>query len=176
MDKMLYDDERIAELLRSQREHNWDLEKSINWQQGIDFNKYLVPLNDEALLFPGASEEQRKAISQMMGLMIATSIFEMEETLIRLKQESLTTLLEKYPVGPEFAELGEQFFDEEVKHSQAFKRYVEMFATKANIDLNTLREVLPLIENTATEAFFAHHLKFGGMLYRRIVSFRCQRV
>ena len=69
-------------------------------------------MDENALLFPGASKEQRLAISQAMGMIIGACIYEMEESLIRLRKECWEDYHRDMPVSPEFEELGDQFFGE----------------------------------------------------------------
>jgi hypothetical protein len=166
----LYDEESLAKLAALQRKHAWDLEEEIDWGRGIDLQKPLVALDGDALLFPGASAEQRLAISQMMGLVIAAAIFEMEECLIRLRRESWESLRDRMPVGPEFSELGELFFEEELKHSTAFKRYTENYAHALGVDLKELLGVLPALENTRTEKLIKVDLKTRGQTFWWIVA------
>ena len=82
----------------------------INWEKKIDLTRPLIALDEHAFLFPGASKEQRLVISQMMGLIIARCVTEMEECLVRLRPLCWEKLKRKFPVSPEFNELGDQFF------------------------------------------------------------------
>ena len=166
----LYDEKSLAELTRFQREKNWDFEDDIDWDIAIDLNKPLVALDENALLFPGSGQEERLAISQMMGLIIATAICEMEECLARLRKECWDDFHARWPVSPEFQELGDQFFEEEKKHSAAFRRYMKKFAEAANVDLASLTEVLPSIHGTKTEWILRNNLKGGGQMFWWIVA------
>ncbi|MEW6056787.1 MAG: hypothetical protein AB1540_09240 [Bdellovibrionota bacterium] len=166
----LYDEESLIKMVELQKATQWDLEKAIDWQLPIDLNKPLVPLDEKALFFPGAGKEERLAISQMMGLVIAAAICEMEESLIRLRSVGWDQLAAKYPVNPEFVELGEQFFAEEEKHSEAFRRYLKKFADTAGIEFEVLREVLPVIESTKTEFILRKNLELGGYSFWWIVA------
>ena len=166
----LYNEESLGKLASQQRKHAWDLEKGSTWGRGIDFTKPLVALDRDALLFPGASREQRLAISQMMGLVIAAAIFEMEECLIRMRREAWESLRDRMPVGPEFSDLGELFFQEELKHSTAFKRYTEMYAHGLGLELKELLAVLPALENTRTEKLLRVDSKIHGHTFWWIVA------
>lgn len=165
-----YDEQSIARLASLQRERAWDLEKSIAWETRIDLNKPLVPLDEDAILFPGASREERLAISQMMGLIIASSIFELEECLIHLKHECWDKIHRRFPVSPEFTDLGELFFIEERKHSTVFRRYVDKFAEEAGIDPAALRAILPQVRKSKTEFLIKQDLKSGGQSFWWIVA------
>ncbi len=166
----LYDDLSLKSLLHLQLEKEWDLEHSIPWEKGVDLTKPFVPLDQEALFFPDSSKEERLVISQMMGVIIATSICEMEECLLRLKKIAWTNPINKHPVSPEFLAFGEQFFIEEQKHSTAFRRYLCEFAQKVNLDLHELRGILPLVEGTITERILRKNLEGGGCAFWWVVA------
>lgn len=166
----LYDEKSISKLITLQKDNHWDLEKSIPWSDGINLDKYLIPLDDDAILFPGISLEQRKALSHLFGLVICASIFEMEETLLKLRKEAWVQFYESIPVSPEFVELGDLFFEEEQKHSQCFKRYSELYANTVGIDYQDLRDILPIIDQTKTEWILKQQLKRKGASFWWIVA------
>ncbi len=136
----------------------------------MDISKPLVPLDQDAILFPGASQEQRFAISQIMGLFIAASIYEMEETLIRLRKECWRDIHRKMPVCPEFVELGDLFFEEEKKHSEMFRRYVKKFSASIGVDDDVLGSILPVIEGTMVESILKRNVGKGGQSFWWIVA------
>ncbi|MGE4234418.1 MAG: diiron oxygenase [Bacteriovoracia bacterium] len=166
----LYDEESLEKQLRQQKKHAWDLEKDIDWSTGIDLNRPLVPLDDKACFFPGSSKEEKLVISHMMGLVITMSICELEESLERLENECWAKVISRHPVSPEFNELGEQFFVEEVKHSRAFRRYLNYFANSAGVDLEDLKRILPKVEESATEKFVRKNLDNRGHVFWWMVS------
>ncbi|MBI3556303.1 MAG: hypothetical protein HY074_08575 [Deltaproteobacteria bacterium] len=166
----LYDEAALSDLVKMQRENGWSLEESIDWSVTLDLSKPLVALDEEALFFPGASREERLAVSQIMGLIIAASICEMEECLVRLRKQAYEDVLRRYPVSPEFIELGEQFFLEETKHSEAFRRYMTKFAHATGVNLDDLKTVLPQVERTKTEWFLKKNLEAGGYAFWWIVA------
>lgn len=166
----LYDEKRLERLIRFQSDRAWDLEKSLPWDLTIDLNKPLVPLDENALFFPGAGKEERLVISQMMGLIIAACICEMEECLLRLRKQCWTDIHHRHPVSPEFIELGELFFEEEKKHSSAFRRYIEKFAETMGIELKTLMDVLPIVQGSLSEKILERNIKAGGMSFWWLVA------
>jgi hypothetical protein len=168
--KMLYQEETLARMVALQKRHAWDLEASIDWKRRIDLARPLVPLDDDAILFPGASQEERLAISQMMGLLIATCIHEMEECLIRLRRECWDAPRERTPISPEFKELGELFFEEELKHSAAFRRYTERYAEECGLEPADLESILPKIRGSKAEQVLRLHLRSGGQSFWWIVA------
>ncbi len=165
----LFNDEDLQKQLDLQKRLAWDLEKDIPWGP-IDLTKPLVPLDDDALMFPGASAEQRLAISQMMGLVMASAICEMEESLMRLKSKCWDKLMEENPINPEFLALGEQFFIEEEKHAASFRRFIRDFCRDMGLDPEELRSILPLVEQTKTEWFLEQNLKTGGIAFWWIIA------
>ncbi len=166
----LYLEATLAEQCNLQKTHAWDLESAIDWNRSVDLSKPFVPLDESALFFPGASAEQRLAISQMMGLVIAASVCEMEECLLRLKKSCFHDVCDRHPVSPEFENLGELFFEEEEKHSKAFRRFLKIFSEEVHLDPWSLREVLPMIEQTKTEWLLRKNLDQGGHTFWWVVA------
>lgn len=166
----LYDEQALKNLLNLQRNGCWSLEESIDWNTSLDLNKPLVALDENALFFPGASREERLVISQIMGLIIAASICEMEECLVRLRKVAYEDILKRLPVSPEFVELGEQFFEEEIKHSAAFRRYMTKFAHATGVELEDLKAILPTVESTLTEKLLRKNLSGEGYAFWWIVA------
>ena len=166
----LYDEKGLARQIKVQEAHHWDLETSIPWNVGLDLQKPLVPIDSKALLFPGASDEQRLAISQMMGLMIAQSICEMEECLLRLRLQGWDQIARRFPVNPEFIALGDLFFEEESKHSKSFRRYLEKYALALGVEPAVFDDILPRIEGTKTESMLRLNLHRGGQAFWWIVA------
>jgi hypothetical protein len=159
----IYDEEKIARLLHVQRVHGIDFDKDINWNQSIDLNKSLLPLDHKAILFPDASAEERLVISQLMGLIVAATISELENVAIRLKGPTWENILRKYPVNPEIREMGELFYEDEAKHSAAFKRYIDLFAEKVNVDPKDLKEFLPSSTHSLAGKIYELNSLGGGM-------------
>lgn len=166
----LYDEASLIKQKNLQSDHAWDLETSIDWSQPIDINKPLVSLDENALFFPGISEEQRLAVSQAMGLVIVACICEMEDCLLRLKKECWEDVCDRYPTNPEFMALGEMFFAEEHKHTTAFHRYLMMFSHTLGVDGDTLKEILPTVAGTKSEYILRKNIQKGGQVFWWIVA------
>ncbi len=126
-----------------QRERAWDVERDIPWSLGIDTSKYFLPLDENNIVFPGASPRQRKVLSQFVGLLINATIAEMEGVIHKLKDAAWNQVLRRNPVNPEMLELGELFFQDERKHSVAFNRYNEIFCKQEGISLEDMSRLLP---------------------------------
>ena len=158
----IYDEEKIARLLHVQKVQGIDFMESIDWTTSIDLEKPLLPIDGNALLFPEANEEERLVISQVMGLIVASTISELEDVAISLKGPTWENVLNKYPVNPEIREMGELFYEDERKHSIAFKKYINLFAGKVNVDPEDLRKFLPSSQKLA-KTIYQMNSFCGGM-------------
>ena len=121
-----FDHVALTKQLELQKKHAWNLEQDFLWSSGIDLEKPFVPMDENNIAFPGASLEQRIALSQMIGLMVNETICEMECSLPRLKFQAWEQHLRRFPVNPEMFALGELFFEEEEKHAESFKRFLHI--------------------------------------------------
>jgi len=138
-----FDEQKLGNQAKSQRQHAWSLEQGINWSQGIDLSRPFLPLDVDAIAFPGANKDQRLALSQWMGLVINSTVSEMESVINMLRDTAWARVLRNYPINPEMEELGVLFFEEEEKHSRAFNRYNQMFCDQAGIASEELASLLP---------------------------------
>jgi hypothetical protein len=156
------DEVELARLLERQRRLAWDFEKAVPWEQGIDLERYFVPLDKDALIFPGASPEQRLAISQYLGLVIAQTFGEMETALVSAKELVWERNIKRWPVNPEFEAFGLQFFSEEEKHSRMFKRFLRSFALQTGIAPEELSGILPIVPGTVLHRALKLNTDAGG--------------
>lgn len=138
-----FDEHKLGNQARSQRHHAWSLEEDIHWSQGIDLSKPFLPLDADAIAFPGADKDQRLALSQWMGLVINSTVSEMESVINMLRDSAWARVLRNYPINPEMEELGVLFFEEEEKHSRAFNRYNQLFCEQEGIAPDDLATLLP---------------------------------
>jgi len=138
-----FDEHKLGLQVSSQRQHAWSLEDDIEWSRKIDTSKPFLPLDADAIAFPGASAEQRLALSQWMGLVINSTVSEMESVINKLRDSAWARVLREYPVNPEMEELGVLFFEEEEKHSRAFNRFNRLFCSQTGIDPDDLDPLLP---------------------------------
>ncbi len=168
--KVLYDPQALALQVTRQKKYAWDLEKQICWKRGADPSRYLLPIDSEAIAFPGASDEQRLAISQLLGLIVNSTIAEMEDIIIKLRYNCWSKILRSYPIGPELWELGELFFEEEQKHSQAFNRYNLAFCKATGIDIDDLNRLLPKAYGSLFIKAIAQNAKWGGHAFWWVVA------
>jgi len=162
--KMPQPDDEIAlkKILERQKKHSFDFENSINWKGGIDMNRYFLPLDNDAMVFPTANQEQRLVLSQYLGLIIAQTFAEMETALVQAKDRVWKKNLQLYPVNPEFEALGDQFFAEEEKHSRMFRRYLHQFAKQTGIEYADLNRILPNVTGSLLNRILQLNSDFGG--------------
>lgn len=162
--KTLRPDDEVAlgKILERQKRLSFDIEKAVHWDRGIDLSRYFVPLDGENLVFPGASPEQRKVLSQFLGLFIAQTFGEMETGLVQAKEQVWKKNLERFPVNPEFEAFGEQFFTEEEKHSRMFRRYLDVFASQTGVSPVELRTILPTVSDTTVYKVLKLNSAVGG--------------
>lgn len=158
----LYDDQELERRLKIQQDRAWDLERDFPWAGGIDLSKPFAALDKQAMFFPQASYQQKVIISQYLGLVVASIISEFEVILTRLKKEAWDIPSKKYPVNPEFLALGEEFFIEEHKHSQAFERFIRLFAETVNVGYDELLSTLPRFNHQYLDTLYKTNARLGG--------------
>lgn len=165
-----YDHIELRDHLRLQQRAAWDVDTCVDWSMGVDSSKYLLPLDDSAIAFPGASDEQKRALSQLMGLIVNATISEMEDCLPRLKRFAWEDVMARHPVNPELVDLGEQFFLEEAKHAAAFKRYLSAFCKEMGVDQDDLDLLLPKAFGSHFQQAVINNAKAGGQAFWWVVS------
>lgn len=161
----VFDREALRQQIEWQKKSCWNLEKDFNWNQGIDSQKFFAPLDSNNIAFPGASDEQKLALSQFMGLMINETICEMECSLPRMKYLGWEKLLDQFPANPELYELGELFFEEEEKHAKSFQKFFEIFCHQNNISPDELKSLLPTGKNTLFQKALFWNAGIGGTAF-----------
>jgi ferritin-like protein len=166
----IFDEQKLARQLHIQKKKSWDFDKDINWSLGVDLSKSLLPLDNKKSIFPNATKEETRVISQLMGLVVASTISQLEEVACKLKGPVWESFLNKHPVNPELYDLGEQFFEEEKKHARTFTRYIDMFATQVNVEPSDLKEFLPSSNNSLIEKIYKLNSNLGGMAMWWLIS------
>ena len=166
----IFDEQRLARQLEIQKRKSWDFDKDIEWSRGIDLSKFLLPLDNKKSILPNASANETRVISQLMGLVVASTISQLEDVACKLKGPVWENFLNKHPVNPELYSLGEQFFEEEKKHSRTFTRYIDMFANEVNVDPSDLKELLPSTNDSLVEKIYTLNSNLGGMAMWWLIS------
>lgn len=160
----IFNEKKLERLLNLQLEKEIDFEKRINWNLGIDITKPFLPLFDALDFLNFKCIEEKLALSQLMGLIVAATISELEIVANTLKIPCFDNIFNKYPVNPEMHALGEQFFKEEKKHAKAFQKYIDTFANTVNIEPKTLKEFLPSTQNSKIiRGLYKLNANAGGM-------------
>ena len=160
----------LEKYLAQQKKHAWDLEKDINWEIGVDLAKPFVTLPNDPVIFKNASPKELLVISQFLGLIINSTVCELENALERSKKECWVNLIRKYPVNPEFIALGEEFFEDEKKHSKAFMRFLSIFAKETNVSVSELQSLLPVLDKSKIESLFRVNSVVGGQALWWVVA------
>jgi len=166
----LYDEKKLLRYLKKQQKHAWNLEHDFSWANDIDLTKEFVPLPDDFILTPHINEHQKLLVSQLIGLMINSSICELEGALERSKKQCWIEVINQYPVSPEFEALGENFFIEEKKHSDAFELFLEKFARQTNVTVKELKSILPTLNESKIEKLFRVNSYLGGKALWMVVA------
>ncbi len=168
--QVLYDPQALALQVTRQKKYAWDLDKQIPWHLGVDTSSYLLPLDCQSIAFPGASAEQKLAISQLLGLIVNSTIAELEDVITKLRYTCWIEILRSYPVGPELEQLGELFFEEEQKHSKAFHKYNLTFCRDLGIDVSDLNRLIPKAYGSLFLKAITQNAKFGGHAFWWVVA------
>lgn len=166
----LYDEKKLLNYLKKQKKHAWNLDVDFHWNSEIDLSKEFVPLPDDFILSPFINDEQKLLVSQLIGLMINSSICELEGALERSKKQCWIDIINQYPVSPEFEQLGENFFIEEKKHADAFELFLEKFASQTNVSVDELKSILPTLNESKIEKLFRMNSYLGGKALWMVVA------
>lgn len=160
----IFNEKKLERLYRLQIDKEIDFDKRIPWDLGVDLSKPGLPLSDSFDFLGFSCPEEKLALSQLMGLIVASTISELEMVANTLKKPCFIDILNKYPVNPEMFALGEQFFKEERKHAEAFQKYVDCFACEVDIEPNILKSFLPSAQNSYfVRGLYGLNAKAGGM-------------
>ncbi len=165
-----YDEAVLSELLKQQQTMAWNALDCVDWADGVNFDKFFLPLDDDNIAFPKATDAQRRVISQYMGMMVASVFAEMEKAINRLKEDCWTPLIKKHGTSPELIALGENFFKEEAKHAVVFDHFISLCAKELNVDVADLKTLLPKVKPGIVEKTLIANAKLGGVLMWWIVA------
>jgi len=168
--KNIYDFHGLRNQAEYQEAHAWDIDHDIPWHLNIDMEKQFLPLDRDSVAFPDASYEQRLVLSQFMGLLVNATIAEMEDVAVKIRDIAWRKALDSYPVNPEMYALGEQFFTEEAKHSQLFKKFNNLFCESNNIDPKELDRLLPKAYGSQFQKAIIKNAKAGGHAFWWVVA------
>ncbi len=159
----IFDECKLSRQLHIQKRLAWDLEKRIPWSLGIDLSAPLLPVGNFHTILPKLTAEQHLVLSQLIGLIVASTISQLEQVAFDLKGPTWESVLNRFPVNPEMYDLGSQFFKEEQKHSVVFNRYLALFADAVNVDPEDFMKLLPQGHSSFAKKVYALNSNLGGM-------------
>jgi len=137
---------RIDSMLRTQKAQEWHIDGNVPWTK-LDVRQPLMPTS----LFRHSTltENEWVALAQLLGLMSIAAISQHEAVMGAIEQQSLNGVDLGHESAGNLKPLLDQFFREESKHSEAFARYIELFAKQKGIDLSDLKRLLPQLPRTS---------------------------
>lgn len=160
----IFNEKKLARLYNLQKEREIDFDQRIPWHLGVDLERPGLPLGNTLDFLNYSCSEEKRALSQLMGLIVAATISELELVATTLKKPCFLEIYNKYPVNPEMLGLGEQFFKEEQKHATAFQKYIDLFATALAVEPKVLKSFLPSAQNSFfIRSLYKLNAKAGGM-------------
>ena len=152
---------KYHKMLRLQEAKEWDLETDIRWDSHRVASP-LLPECDEIGFKYDMTGREKLVFSQFLGLMAVQAISQHERILADMQESCWRRPLLKINSNRDYIDLGEQFFKEEAKHSRAFAKYVEVFSSHQNIDLESLKSVLPEYKFSWLAKIFKLNSILGG--------------
>lgn len=157
----LYDCFGLDDLKKKQVSKAWSLEEFEKFHS-INLNKNFAPINKDFILHDKIEPNELLVVSQFLGLVINSAICELELAIERSKKECYLNIIQRFPVSKEFEELGENFFIEEKKHSDAFNLFLDCFSKTTNVTRSQIRNILPILNESKIEKFFRLNGIIGG--------------
>ncbi len=146
--------ERVASLVDLMRRKAWDLDRDFDWEAPIDVARPLLPLAEIDRMFPGLDDADRLTLSQLFGIVVAY-VFSDAERFLNATREELRDDFERLFAGhPVLLDLGAQFFDEERKHAEMFRRYIGRWLAARGLD---------------PDAFLAEQPRFADSWQHRVI-------
>jgi hypothetical protein len=148
------DPDRMRAVVARMRRNAWDLDRDFAWDTRIDVEKPLLPLAQIDRVFPGLAADERLVLSQLFGLVVAQIFSDAEQFLNEARERLWSDFERLFGAHPALLELGTQFFDEERKHAEMFRRYITAWLTARGLDI---------------ERFFAEQPRFSASWQHRVI-------
>ena len=108
---------RYQKMLRAQQALAWDPEHDLSWNE-LDTSKLLVRVDQDIAATLNLTATEQVTLSQLLGLMAVQTISQHENVLNCVKAECWEQPLAKKSTASDFLQLGEQFFEEELRSSK----------------------------------------------------------
>jgi hypothetical protein len=161
--------ERIHNLVGLMRRKAWDLDGDFAWDAPIDVGKPLLPLAQIDHMFPGLDDDERLALSQILGLIVA-QIFSDAEQFLNTARDTLWPDFERlFAKHPVLLDLGTQFFDEERKHAEMFRRYITRWLEARGLEPARFFERQPRFSESWQHRVILRNAARGGLSFWWIV-------
>ena len=148
------DPDRMRAVVARMRRNAWDLDRDFAWDAPIDVDKPLLPLAQIDRVFPGLDDDERLVLSQLFGLVVAQMFSDAEQFLNKTREQLWGEFERLFAGYPALLELGTQFFDEERKHAEMFRRYITAWLVARGLDV---------------ERFFAEQPRFSESWQHRVI-------
>jgi hypothetical protein len=148
-----------------QQKSSWDLSRDLNWDQ-FDISKPLFPLSNNFAEALQLTAQEQIALSQLIGIMAAQAISQHERVMQTAKESCWTKPAIQRAMDPDLKELGEEFFQEESKHADAFAQYVCRFADAKGLKSQDLQAYLPTYDE---DSILARLMKLNSKLGGRAI-------
>ena len=161
--------DRIRTLVGLMRRKAWDLDADFSWEAPIDVTKPLLPLAQIDRMFPRLEVDERLALSQLFGLVVA-QIFSDAEQFLNTTRDTLWADFERlFGNHPGLLDLGTQFFDEERKHAEMFRRYITRWLLARGLDPVRFFERQPRFSESWQHRVILRNAARGGLSFWWIV-------
>lgn len=159
------DPPRFESLVERMKRRAWDVDADFDWGAPIDLDRPLVPTAEVARMFPGLDPEQEVVLSQAIGLGIAGVFSDAEEFLDATRRELRPDFERLFAARPHLLALGEQFFDEERKHAETFRRYLDKWFVARGLDPGEFRRRKLSFLGSPQQAAIHRNARAGGLAF-----------
>ncbi len=160
---------RIERLVDLMRRKAWDVDRDFDWQAPIDVDKPLLPLAQIDRMFPGLDAGEQLVLSQLFGIIVA-HVFSDAELFLNKTREALWPDFQRLFAGhPALLDLGTQFFDEERKHAEMFRRYIQRWLSARGLDPERFAAQQPRFSESWQHRAILRNARGGGLAFWWIV-------
>lgn len=157
--------DRLRTLVSLMRRKAWDLDRDFDWDAPIDVARPLVPLAQVDRMFPGLEDDERLALSQLLGILVAYVFSDAERFLSATRDRLWTDFARLFAGHPALLDLGTQFFDEERKHAEMFLRYNTRWLTAQGLDAEEFLARQPRFVDSWQHRVIQRNAGHGGLAF-----------
>ena len=163
------DPERMRAVVARMRRNAWDLERDFDWNAKIDVDKPLLPLAQIDRVFPGLDPEEQLVLAQLFGLVVAQIFSDAEQFLNKTREQLWGDFERLFDGHSALLELGTQFFDEERKHAEMFRRYITAWLVARGLDVERFFAEQPRFSESWQHRVILRNAARGGLAFWGIV-------